>query len=86
MDKTMQSSLRCMLLAILALGLLGACQTPPTLESDPFVVADLFATPGKALATVALSPTPQPTSTIPNIPSPTPGPTLPIPTARILEQ
>lgn len=78
--------LRAMLLAILALALLGACQTPPVQEGDPFVVADLFATPGKALATIALSPTPQPTSTIPNIPSPTPGPTLPIPTARILEQ
>jgi hypothetical protein len=64
--------------------MMGACQAQTAAE--PFVVADLFATPGKALATVEVSPTPSPTPTLPNVPSPTPGPTLPIPTVRVLAQ
>ncbi len=75
------------LLAILAaaLSLMAACE-PAAPTGEPFVVADLFATPGKALATVALSPTPSATPTIPNVPSPTPAPTLPLPTVSILRQ
>lgn len=64
---------------ILFSALLVACAGEPTAE--PLVVADLFATPGKALATIALSPTPSPTPTIPHFPSPTPQPTLPLPTS-----
>lgn len=78
-------TLRPLWITLLTLGLLGACQMQPT-EEEPFVVADLFATPGKALATVEISPTPPPTATIPNMPSPTSGPTQPIPTVRVLEQ
>jgi len=70
--------------AALILGAISACQAQPAAE--PFVVADLFATPGKALATVEISPTPSPTPTLPNVPSPTPCPTLPIPTVRVLVQ
>src|SRR5688572_29324168 len=60
--------------------LLAAC-TAQTPTPDPFVVADLFATPGKALATIELTATPVPTATIPNMPSPTTAPTLPLPSA-----
>lgn len=71
-----------------ALLALTACAPRPVAEGEekPFVVADVFATPGKALATIALSPTPEPTATIPNFPSPTPAPTRPLPTAVILQQ
>jgi hypothetical protein len=64
---------------ILLAALLAACGGEPT--ATPLVVADLFATPGRALATIALSPTPSPTATIPHFPSPTPQPTLPLPTS-----
>ncbi len=73
-------------MAALILTLLGACEAQSVAQGDPFVVADLFATPGKALATIELSPTPAPSATIPNMPSPTSGPTLPIPTVRLLDQ
>jgi hypothetical protein len=73
---------------IIALGLtvlVAACQAQPD-QQKPFVVADLFATPGKALATVELSPTPPPTATIPNLPTPSAAPTLPLPTVVVLQQ
>ena len=71
-----------------ALLALTACAPRPAAEGEekPFVVADVFATPGKALATIALSPTPEPTATIPKFPSHTPAPTRPLPTAVILQQ
>ncbi len=80
----------CPILAALALAgvllALVACAPRPAAEEDPFVVADLFATPGKALATIELTATPEPTATIPNMPSPTPAPTRPLPTAIVLLQ
>ena len=45
---------------------LAACQSAAATE-EPFVVADLFATPGKALATIELSPTPTSAPTLPNM-------------------
>jgi hypothetical protein len=69
----------------LVLMALAACQRGAAEDSD-FVVADLFATPGKALATIELSPTPLPTATLPNLPPPTPVPTLPLPTVVVLQQ
>jgi hypothetical protein len=74
--------------ALAALGsalALAAC-APQSPDAKPFVVADLFATPGKALATLALSPTPEPSATVPNLPSPTFAPTLPLPTVVVLSQ
>ncbi len=67
------------LFPVLLVVLLAACEGESTAE--PLVVADLFTTPGRALATIALSPTPSPTATIPHFPSPTPQPTLPLPTS-----
>ncbi len=66
--------------------LIGASCQSGGQGDDPFVVADLFATPGKALATVALSATPVPSATEPNVPTNTPAPTLPLPTVVILQQ
>ena len=81
-----------LLLTRLALGILLAvtcalagCQASNA-GDDVFVVADLFATPGKAIATIELSPTPSPTATIPNFPTPTPGPTRAVPTAVLLQR
>jgi len=71
--------LTCVLLALALAALLAACEGEPT--AAPLVVADLYATPGRSLATIALSPTPSPTATIPHFPSPTPQPTLPLPTS-----
>lgn len=65
---------------------LAAC-APQADDSDPFVVADVFATQGKALATIELSPTPEPTATatsqIPVVAT-VPPPTLPLPTVVVL--
>jgi hypothetical protein len=72
-------------MAVVGLMLLAACRAQPA-EEEAFVVADLFATPGKALATVELSPTPIPSATIPNLLTPTPVPTLPLPTVVVLQQ
>lgn len=74
------------LLALLALTVLGGCgPQAAAADDDPFVVADLFATPGKSLATLVLSPTPEPTATVHNAPTDTPAPTLPLPTAILLQ-
>lgn len=81
--RTLRFSL--LIIPLLAL-ILSACQGNETTTQEPFVVADLFATPGKALATIMLTETPTPTATIPNVPSPTPVPTLPLPTVSILQQ
>ncbi|HEC21370.1 MAG TPA: hypothetical protein ENI95_00475 [Chloroflexi bacterium] len=64
--------------------LIAACQ-PRTVDED-FVVADLFVTQGKALATIELSPTPPPATGLPNQPNVTPNPTLPLPTVVVLQQ
>jgi hypothetical protein len=77
------------ILAVLAMAfgmLIAAGCQPTTAGEDAFVVADLFATPGKAIATVALSPTPQPEATEQGALAPTPGPTLPLPTGVVLQQ
>src|SRR5688572_26198604 len=81
--RTLRISL--LIIPLLAL-ILVACQGSETVTEEPFVVADLFATPGKALATIVLTETPTATATIPNVPSPTPAPTLPLPTVSILQQ
>ena len=75
---------RLIALALLALLALGGCSPRSSAPDDSFVVADLFATPGKALATIAVSPTPEPTATLPDMPTTTPAPTLPLPTAVLL--
>jgi hypothetical protein len=62
-----------------------SCQ-PATPADDAFVVADLFATPGKALATPPLTSTPQPDAPDQSASAPTPGPTLPLPTGVVLQQ
>jgi len=69
------------LIAVLVITL-AACAAEPA--DDTFVVAELFATPGKALATIELSPTPSPTATVPNYPTETPAATLPLPTVVVL--
>lgn len=71
-------------LALLALFALGGCSPQNPAADESFVVADLFATPGKALATIAVTPTPEPTATVANMPTNTPAPTLPLPTAVLL--
>jgi hypothetical protein len=82
----MQPSFRLPTLIVLA-ALLAGCRSQPAASSDDsFVIADLFATPGKAIATIALTPTPLPTATLPNVAGPTPAPTLPLPTVVILQQ
>jgi hypothetical protein len=63
----------------------AGCQ-PASPADDAFVVADLFATPGKAIVTPALSPTPAPDATDQGGLAPTPGPTLPLPTGVVLQQ
>lgn len=79
-------------LAALAAALLGAAALLPgctaQLAPDPdFRVAALFATPGRALATVELTATPTPTETPTGLPPGlTPGPTLPLPTVVPLPQ
>lgn len=71
--------------AVLALATFAAC-APSSAGDDPFVVADVFATPGKLLATIALSPTPIPTSTAEGQPAlAAPAATLPLPTAVVLQ-
>lgn len=65
--------------------LLAACSGQPTPDGK-FVVADLFATQGKSLATLELSPTPQPSATFANIAPGTAQPTLPLPTVVVLRQ
>ncbi|MBN1427402.1 MAG: hypothetical protein JXB07_03395 [Anaerolineae bacterium] len=64
----------------------SACAEPDTTGANEFVVADVFATPGKSLATAELSPTPQLTTASENLLSNTPAPTLPLPTVVVLEQ
>ena len=71
---------------VVALIALMACAPRPETDETPFYVADLFATPGKALATIELSPTPEPTATIPSVPSPTLAPTRALPTVIVLRQ
>ena len=66
-------------------GLVSACSDQPTPDTH-FVVADLFATPGKTLATLELSPTPQPSATYANAAPPPALPTLPLPTVVVLRQ
>lgn len=72
-------------LICLALAALTGCRAR-TADEKPFVVADLFQMPARALATVELSPTPIPSPTGINEPSSTPAPTLPLPTVVILSQ
>jgi len=76
-------------LALLSTFVLTACQPQYDLSED-FVVADLFATPGKSLATVAVSPTPQPPSGATELPPEvaigTLQPTQPLPTIAPLER
>ncbi|NDJ34972.1 MAG: hypothetical protein GYB64_09920, partial [Chloroflexi bacterium] len=47
-------------IVIVALILLASVSCQQEAAPGGFTVADLFATPGKALATIELSPTPQP--------------------------
>lgn len=68
---------------LVALAALIACAAQP--GSDQAAL-DAAAAPGKALATLALSATPPPTSTLPNQPYATDVPTLPLPTAVVLRQ
>lgn len=65
---------------------LSACAEPSSTGANEFVVADVFATPGKSLATAELSPTPQPTPAPESLIPDTPAPTLPLPTVVVLEQ
>jgi hypothetical protein len=63
-----------------------AAGAPSSAGDESFVVADVFATPGKLLATVALSPTPIPTATVEGQSAPIePAATLPVPTAVVLQ-
>jgi hypothetical protein len=79
-------NLRCALI-VAALGtLFSGCAEPGAAGANEFVVADVFATPGKSLATAELSPTPQLTADTSNMMPTTPAPTLPLPTVIILEQ
>jgi hypothetical protein len=71
--------------AVTVCGLLAACGGQPTPDGQ-FVVADVFATQGKTLATLELSPTPLPSATFANIAPPTAQPTLPLPTVVVLRQ
>ncbi len=74
------------ILIALALGsaALTACQTAA--PGDQAAVIEPLATPGKALATAMLSPTPPVTATPPDaLPNPM-TPTLPLPTAMVLVQ
>jgi hypothetical protein len=87
MQRTFFRSLTWILaVGLLTGGLVGCRSQAASADDDPFVIAELFATPGKAIATVALSPTPEPTATLPNLPAATPAPTLPLPTVVILQQ
>jgi hypothetical protein len=79
------ASLAFSMLLILALSALAGCIPPGSSDAD-FVVADLFTAPGKALATLSLSPTPAPDETVVPDGAPTIQPTLPLPTAVILQQ
>lgn len=77
------------LLALLALIALGGCAPLTAVggsapAEDPFVVADLFATQGKALATIAISPTAAVTDAVHDLPTSTPPATAPMPTAVLL--
>ena len=76
----------CLPVLIMLATLLSACAEPSTTGADEFVVADVFATPGKSLATADLSPTPQLTADPANLQPNTPAPTLPLPTVVVLEQ
>jgi len=69
--------------ALAACGTLGA-DTPAPQDSS-FVVADLFATPGKSLATLEPSPSVQPSATVFNVGPATLAPTLSLPTVVILQ-
>src|SRR5690349_15390758 len=72
-------------IAVALAGMIAACTAQPTPDTQ-FVVADLFATQGKSLATLELSPTSQPTATFANVAPPTAAPTLPLPTVVVLRQ
>ena len=65
---------------VIALSMIACRQRQP---SDS--AAEIFSTPPKILVTVWLSPTPQPTSAAPNLPTATPIPTLPLPTSVALQ-
>lgn len=81
----MKRALRHTALVLSTLLVVTACRAS-SVDDKPFVVADLFATPGKALATVEFSPTPETASTPLNQqPSPTPRATLPLPTVVVLQ-
>lgn len=66
--------------------LLSACAEPRATGANEFVVADVFATPGKSLATAELSPTPMASPPSANPMPTTPAPTLPLPTVVVLDQ
>jgi hypothetical protein len=66
--------------------LLSACAEPKSTGANEFVVADVFATPGKSLATAELSPTPMASPVSGNLLPATPAPTLPLPTVVVLDQ
>lgn len=88
MEQSTRTLTRSQLLALftlIAALTLGGCARTAGADDDPFVVADLFATPGRAIATLSISPTPEPSSTQPNAPTVTPGPTLPLPTAILYQ-
>jgi len=70
-------------ISVMLIALSGCISSGAT--PDDFVVADLFATPGKSLATIALSATPEPSVTLPNVPTSTPAPTLPLPSVMPLQ-
>jgi hypothetical protein len=81
---TRRTAIRALIGGLLA-GLTAACAAQPTPDTK-FVVADLFATQGKSLATLELSATPQPTATFANVAPPSAQPTLPLPTVVVLRQ
>lgn len=66
-----------------ACGVFGAEPSAP--QDSSFVVADVFATPGKSLATLEPSPSVQPSPTIINVGPPTLAPTLSLPTVVVLQ-
>jgi len=72
-------------LFFLSAALLAACAAPPSVSDSSFVVADLFATPGKSLATIEPAPTVAPSPTVYSIAPPTIAPTLALPTVVILQ-
>jgi hypothetical protein len=76
----------CLLILIVFTTLLSACAEPRAAGANEFVVADVFATPGKSLATAELSPTPMGSPAPPNLLPTTPAPTLPLPTVVVLDQ